>query len=418
MHTRIIDKEECGGPFLMSIMSGPTRETATGRHRDSVDRGIGLSDAGAVVHEAAGVKPYIHSHTALRGMAALFVFFYHFELIRAFRIPLGSAAPVIARGYAWVDLFFILSGFVIALTYQGFLASPSKTSVTAFAVARIARILPFHILALTYLAVLMIGTSFLGPLLGGGRFWKPLTTFDFRHFLEQLSLLQIWDAKAALSWNIPSWSISAEMHVYLIFPLLAFALARAPVRSIVVLCVTSVSIYLAILHAKPSLDILTPFALLRCFAGFALGVVLYRAHERRPLRARPWMGLTQCGALILIAAIFLSGFHDVFLIPAFATLIYASASDAGPIGAIARTRAAQRLGTMSYALYLLNFPVLMTAELLWPQLSGLTGSHPANTAKLVWAVVLTAIILALAALSHDYVEQPMRRMIVRKFTPS
>ena len=65
-----------------------------------------------------------------------------------------------------------------------------------------------------------------------------------------------------------------------------------------------------------------------------------------------------------------------------------------------------------------GYPVLMTAELLWPQLSGLTGSHPANTAKLVWAVVLTAIILALAALSHDYVEQPMRRMIVRKFTPS
>src|SRR3546814_10877180 len=92
--------------------------------------------------------------------------------------------------------------------------------------------------------------------------------------LIQALLLQIWNYRASLSWNIPSWSISAEMHIYLMLPVIAVAIRRKPRITRVLLLGLSGAIYLFILLDRPRLDILDPLALLRCLAGFSLGVCL------------------------------------------------------------------------------------------------------------------------------------------------
>ena len=95
-------------------------------------------------------KPEIRALTGVRGMAACLVAIYHFS-------PTKDMAPgplhnSVGRGYLWVDLFFVLSGFVIALNYGHLFASGfSRTAFATFLTRRVARIYPL------YLAVLVAG---------------------------------------------------------------------------------------------------------------------------------------------------------------------------------------------------------------------------------------------------------------------
>src|SRR3546814_7752755 len=104
--------------------------------------------------------------------------------------------------------------------------------------------------------------------------------------LIQALLLQIWNYRASLSWNIPSWSISAEMHIYLMLPVIAVAIRRKPRITRVLLLGLSGAIYLFILPDRPRLDILDPLALLRCLAGFSLGVISEEHTFELPLLMR------------------------------------------------------------------------------------------------------------------------------------
>src|SRR3546814_17990698 len=90
----------------------------------------------------------------------------------------------------------------------------------------------------------------------------------------QSLLLQIWNYRASRSWNIPSWSISAEMHISLMLPVIAVAIRRKPRITRVLLLRLAAAIYLFILLDRPRLDLLAPLAVLRCLAGCSLGVCL------------------------------------------------------------------------------------------------------------------------------------------------
>src|SRR5258705_5569923 len=84
--------------------------------------------------------------TGLRGVAAFWVVLFHMEW--------GSSIPIIEKGYLGVDVFFILSGFVLMHVYAGF--ETTDFDYVRFIKARIARIYPLHIFALLLLAVLVI----------------------------------------------------------------------------------------------------------------------------------------------------------------------------------------------------------------------------------------------------------------------
>lgn len=373
------------------------------------------SDARVAAASLTGAKPYIRSHTAIRGIAALGVFFYHLQLEKAYRIPLGLAAPAVARGYVWVDLFFILSGFVLSLNYQQRLSHPDRTTLRTFLVARAARIVPLHLVTLAYLAVLVLGFDALSWSLGRASHWAPLTWRDITHLGLQAVLLQIWDYKATLSWNIPSWSISAEMHIYLLLPLIAMMLRFMPRRGVLVLLGNSVAIYLYFLLTQRSLDILSPLALVRCLAGFALGVAIQSGRGlwlRLPDTA---LTIAQIGAISAMTAVLLSGLHDVCIIPAFALLVLSTSTDRGFVGRMLVGRRIGRLGDVSYSLYLLNFPVLMTAGILWPKVETWVTFIPNIAARTVWMAALTIVIVLVSNVSYAFIERPLRLRVHRRF---
>lgn len=232
---------------------------------------------------------------------------------------------------------------------------------------------------------------------------------DFFNLGLQTALVQIWDGKATMSWNIPSWSLSAEMHVYLLLPFIAIALRMAPRLTLAVLALVVSAIYAGLFIHYRSLDILTPVALLRCFAGFTVGVIIQP--HRRTLAGLSDRSLTvmQGMTAAAIVAILISPLHDVWLILPFAFLVSVTSPDRGFLCRLLAGGWQQRLGDTSYSIYLLNFPVLITAGIIWPKIQPLLGRLNAEAGKIIWMALLLAILLALSRLSFRYMEQPLRK---------
>src|SRR5258708_21739589 len=108
-----------------------------------------------------------------------------------------------------VDMFFILSGFVISSSYPA--KSTGTQSYFRFMIRRVARIYPLHVLTL----FLFVGLTLLGIA------DSTLTsTGNLSDFFYNLFLVQAWGVTDHLSFNSPAWSISAELFCYILFPVL------------------------------------------------------------------------------------------------------------------------------------------------------------------------------------------------------
>ncbi|MET4763192.1 acyltransferase family protein [Bradyrhizobium ottawaense] len=161
-----------------------------------------------------------------RFVAALGVFIFHLKLIDT------GISPAWNGSYGlFVDMFFILSGFVISYSYPS--DARGVAAYSRFMIRRIARIYPLHLLSLLIFVVL-IGV--------GLERTARSTPLDF---LYNLLLLQAWGVTDHLSFNSPSWSISAEFFCYLIFPLLML-LARK--MQPIVLGAIVAALYLVLAH--------------------------------------------------------------------------------------------------------------------------------------------------------------------------
>ncbi|MDR6355334.1 peptidoglycan/LPS O-acetylase OafA/YrhL [Pseudomonas psychrotolerans] len=151
---------------------------------------------------------------SFRGLLAVAVVLFHTYVAQA-----ASENPLIANAYLFVEFFFVLSGFVLMHTYETRLRS--LDDYRDFTISRSARILPLH-LAMLGLYILLetgrllaeqLGISFNDPAFSGATAPEQL--------LPNLLLLQSWLGEAITgSFNYPSWSISIEYYLYLVFGLL------------------------------------------------------------------------------------------------------------------------------------------------------------------------------------------------------
>ena len=165
--------------------------------------------------------------TSLRICAALWVLVYHFRN----HLDLGLDRFGLAfKGYLGVDLFFILSGFILSHVYTRAWAE-RRFHYGSFLWARLARVYPVHLVTLgatiaIWLVALRLGVGF-----------EP-QAFDPRMLPQHLLLVHAWGTTPTVQWNFPSWSISAEWFAYLCFPVAAMlSMASMRARS----CVLAVS---------------------------------------------------------------------------------------------------------------------------------------------------------------------------------
>ncbi len=168
-----------------------------------------------------------YSLDALRGVAALEVVVYHWQLFfRDLRaagkpgadyLPLwGLLNPVYDEGRRAVDLFFSLSGFIFFWLYAEEIKS-RRVGGREFAALRFSRLYPLHLATLLLVALqfhFLAGRA--GPL-----FEKQFN--DGRHFVLQLFMASSWGFERGFSFNGPIWSVSVEVLLYIVFYFLCLA---------------------------------------------------------------------------------------------------------------------------------------------------------------------------------------------------
>jgi len=359
-------------------------------------------------------RRYILSHTSLRGIAALLVVFYHLQFGATFRFAWETATPFFAKGYLWVDLFFILSGFVIAYSARADEDAPYDwPHIRRFWVARFARIYPLHIACLFALLAIQSGLLLLGRLtgiaLGKPDLWSAGSMLNF---IEQLFLLNAWGLTGRVGWNIPSWSISAEMFAYLLFPLLAALLVRGGRAATAALLAGALAFYGWIGLTTGNLDIVIGLAILRCIAGFSLGMIIYR--NRAWLDGLPdaTLGAAQAIGLAIILAVLLLGLNDVIAIPGFVLLIASTWPDRGWLARPLAWPTLVWLGEISYSVYLVHVVLLPSWSAVMGGLLGKLGVGPVPARTIIMAGGLV-MVLAVATFTWRFVELPARKAILR-----
>jgi peptidoglycan/LPS O-acetylase OafA/YrhL len=327
--------------------------------------------------------------TGVRGFAALAVVIYHYQWY-------FYEGEFFHFGYLGVDLFFILSGFILTHVHL------HDEKILRFYGKRFARVYPVHFVILIGLAAMLFLSKTLGI--------RPDVPEQFtgRAFVSHLFLLQAWWFQPS-SWNYPSWSVSCEWFVYLIFPLLALAVRRLrslPVIAAVLLI--EIVIFAVVFTTIFTIDVDNNsgvVSLTRVFLEFVMGMLLCRLWRSTRI-VLPWSLLF---AAILVGAAFLGSrpIHDVVVVLGFALVILAGAYGDNWISRILARSWAVYLGEVSYSLYMIHIPVAMTLGKLMMKLG---GRFELPAAAQLSGLVLVAVALGIGL--YHLIEVPARRRLL------
>jgi peptidoglycan/LPS O-acetylase OafA/YrhL len=328
----------------------------------------------------------------LRGIAALGVMLFHFNL---FYLP-QAHLPFVGRAYLAVDLFFLLSGFVMAHVYGRLLASNWRAHWLEYGRARFARIYPlFAVTTLTM--VLVVALSHM-PLV--------FVSFSGRSLALQPILLQQW--ASGLSWDYPSWSISTEAESYVVFIFSASILLVGKHPRLIAVCCAVVVAALSITRGGSLNCFVGLSALLRTLAEFSLGVLLYRAHLDSAEFVRKWTIIFVIPLVVLTKITHL----DFFMVGAFGCLIYYCASATDAVGRFLNSRPLFAVGNWSYGIYLWQAPTHYAVMASFVAVGYPVSSLGEFSARLL--LFTTAVfVVGLSALHYRYFEMPVRRFINR-----
>ena len=291
-------------------------------------------------------KKEIKSLTGIRGVAALYVAVFHSLEVRN-GSDLSFFQIFVNHGYLSVDLFFVLSGFVMALSSKKIFENEfGFNDFFCFMKKRFARIYPM------YFVVLCIGFAYINH-------------FDGKiNFIISLSLLSIVLGQGYVMLHM--WSLSAEWIAYLAFPFfikmvyksdsLAWTLILA---SLSVLVVVYANYERNILFASSSEGFSEPMipSIFRCFGNFVLGITAYRITQLWPSIL---VNANYISFLCAILILSLLGVHgtDIFINILFLPLVLAISTDRGIVGRFLASKYIFFLGLISYSLYLIH-PILL-----------------------------------------------------------
>ncbi|MEO8814632.1 MAG: acyltransferase [Mycobacterium sp.] len=361
----------------------------------------------------------IKALTGLRIIAAVWVVLFHFRPLLANAAPDFSEAfaPVLDCGAQGVDLFFILSGFVLTWNYLDRMGQRFSVRATAhFLWLRLARVWPIYLVTLHLALLWVIFTLHVGHV--------PSTEVDQLtaiSYVRQVLLVQLWFEPFfdGSSWDGPAWSISAEWLAYLLFGLLIIVIHRM-VR------VTSARglTWLAITASLPPLLLLlatgqfyTPWSWLpRIVMQFTAGALACAAVRKLQLTERArlvagWISLLVLGGMVGILYFFdthplsgvddSAGLVDVLFVP----LVMALAVGTGSLPRVLSTRLMVYGGQISFCLYMVH--ELVHTAWTWAAMQFEIISQDTLAKWVVSGLLVTATVLSMA-LFHG-VEEPARR---------
>ena len=314
------------------------------------------------------IKGEIKALTGLRIVASVWVVLFHFRPMVADVSPdlRENLAPVLNCGAQGVDLFFILSGFVLTWNYLDRMGqSWSLRATLHFLWLRLARVWPVYLVTLHLAAAWFILTLHVGhtPSPDVGR----LTAISY---VRQVLLVQLWFQPFfdLSSWDGPAWSISAEWLAYLLFAglvLVIFRIQHATRARGLILLAFAASLPPVLLLLSSGV-FYTPWSWLpRIVTQFAAGAVACAAVRRlrptdRGRRIAGYLSLLLVAAIVgilyLLDAFPITGVYDsagvVDLL--FVPLVITLAIGVGSLPRLLSTRLMVYAGEISFCLYMVH----------------------------------------------------------------
>ena len=328
----------------------------------------------------------------------------HLDLATKLGIPWAQHALTFWANEA-VDLFFILSGFIFAYIYCGD-DSPS-IDWKEFFVARFARIYPVYLLTMSVIVALDLLTFL--------RYGAIYSSLSLPRLGANILGVQAWFGHATSeSINLPSWSVSSEIFLYLaVFPILVKTHSRVRLNSRVAVLIFAVcALMMAACYSYGELHT-PPRPLLRGVAGFVAGFCLCSILRTR-LWNCPYSGVSACGGILLVVISAHSPIVEYWLWAKVALwfglllIIYGTFNNNAVPGRVLSGRVFQWLGTISYSLYLWHIPVEKSLRGL---LNFLTNG-PLHSDMEVWfGRMLSLGVIVVSTASFYWFEDPARRRI-------
>ena len=372
-------------------------------------------------------KPEIISNTALRGIGALLVMIYHLGEIKTAPgqvmrfIDLGTNIDLV------LDMFFLLSGFIMAYIYaETFSDTVSGKSLGRFLWFRFARTYPVHIFALcAYLAergVYIFTYAHMGnflhiPVPPAIFYTAPNLQNTPFTLLANILIIHGVGVTSQLSWNYPSWTLSAEFAAYLIFPLLCLFIGRFGKIGAVIQIALCIGAYLALEAAYGDLNVPGYDGAIRCVPGFAIGVAIYTLSSYVKELTDRQLHIAQAISLAVLMFTYSYAHSQVLVMITLAVFILLTTENRGWVSGALSWSPLHYLGLLSYSIYMTH---VIIGKPIFPVLG--TIGYRIGVADQSWwlyfsLAVAMAVTIGVSALIFRFVEMPARialdRMVKR-----
>lgn len=350
---------------------------------------------------------------SMRGIAALGVVLFHI----AWTFPLHNIG-LIRNGYLMVDLFFVLSGFVISHSYGKRIET--ARDVVKFIWIRLGRLYPLHFILLFVFLGIEIAKYIAEHKYGLVANKTAFTSNNIFSFMSNLLLVQALGFHDKATYNLPAWSISTEFYTYIIFAIILVLLRTR----VALVCMSALLVFISISVDSSEIS----HNVFRCVEGFFAGVIAYHFYVslggRQLYKSEHWWykhvpGLFSFTGLIVFLSMKDGTGPDVLILPLFAVLIVSiAATPNGLLSTILEVAPLVWIGKISYSVYMVHVAVIwsfsqvLRVVLKTPQVIDVNGEplltpHPVAGALFLTAAV--ACILILSQLTYTYIEDPYRK---------
>jgi peptidoglycan/LPS O-acetylase OafA/YrhL len=360
----------------------------------------------------------------LRGLLALWVAISHIlcwtGMSDRWQLPdmIQEAWKVLIYAQSAVDIFIILSGFVISFLIVKFQATYPKDSYKAFITNRFFRLYPVYLICL----MISIPASMLVPTILEHSTWSHTSYFvtlrsivaseqgaPLQHLALHLSLLNGLIPKSLLSnatatFLPPAWSITLEWQYYLVAPAIA-AMLLSPRGLIALILIAGCGQSLAPEWTNLHLAFLPSQLPL-----FLIGVASYHLFQSRSIPFKT----THRGITIAVIAVvgvgFLSNWHPIAIVvwavtigAIFTQTLENSKGILFQVSQFLRLNLLQNLGKLSYPLYLIHWPLICIALFV---LNALFPTIHSNTATIILLILGLPLIMTVSFVLHQVIEKP------------
>jgi peptidoglycan/LPS O-acetylase OafA/YrhL len=337
--------------------------------------------------------PYL---TPFRGFGALLVMFFHYRYI----LPLNGKAPwvtLLHHSYVMVDLFFLLSGYILAHCYKNnFSQSISWTQWKNYELKRIFRIVPLHYSMLVFI-ILVEATSPVPFTSDKFQLWKlPIFFVFFQAFFDY-----------GYSWNDPSWSIGVEFWVYPLVPLLIRLRGLLFMRILFTFVSMAGLIWITLTYGDISSawDYGFPRGLFEVIIGISL-------YETPKIKYSPLLLISLLAITFGIICLSNPGLMDLAVICCYIVILkIAPCTRVSGLGKLLQNPLTEWLGTRSYSIYLVHVPVRILTERLSDSYLGYYNFYHNLTTEKAYIVFvsLVTVSLLLSEFTYRFIEQKWRR---------